>query len=49
MSQTSPKTPDRPGQGITYASAGVDTAAGDRAVELMRASVAATKIGRAHV
>ena len=42
MSQTSPKTPDRPGQGITYASAGVDTAAGDRAVELMRASVAAT-------
>ena len=26
MSQTSPKTPDRPGQGITYASAGVDTA-----------------------
>ena len=28
--------------GITYASAGVDTAAGDRAVELMKASVAAT-------
>lgn len=27
---------------ITYASAGVDTAAGDRAVELMKASVAAT-------
>jgi len=42
MSQTSSETPDRPGQGITYASAGVDTAAGDRAVELMRASVAAT-------
>ena len=33
---------DDPGTGITYASAGVDTAAGDRAVELMRASVAAT-------
>lgn len=29
-------------EGITYASAGVDTAAGDRAVELMKASVAAT-------
>lgn len=29
-------------KGITYASAGVDTAAGDRAVELMKASVAAT-------
>lgn len=28
--------------GITYASAGVDTEAGDRAVELMKASVAAT-------
>ena len=28
--------------GTTYAAAGVDTAAGDRAVELMRASVAAT-------
>ncbi|QPL05171.1 MULTISPECIES: phosphoribosylformylglycinamidine cyclo-ligase [Actinomyces] len=32
--------PTRPA--ITYASAGVDTAAGDRAVELMKASVAAT-------
>ncbi len=30
------------GEGITYASAGVDTAAGDRAVELMKAAVAAT-------
>lgn len=29
-------------EAITYASAGVDTAAGDRAVELMKASVAAT-------
>nr|WP_196717263.1 phosphoribosylformylglycinamidine cyclo-ligase [Actinomyces trachealis] len=29
-------------QGITYASAGVDTTAGDRAVELMKVSVAAT-------
>lgn len=38
MSQSAPaaKTP------ITYAAAGVDTAAGDRAVELMKASVAAT-------
>ncbi|MDO4243585.1 MAG: phosphoribosylformylglycinamidine cyclo-ligase [Actinomyces sp.] len=31
-----------PASSITYASAGVDTAAGDRAVELMKASVAAT-------
>ena len=31
-----------PGAGTTYAAAGVDTAAGDRAVELMKASVAAT-------
>lgn len=39
-----PQTPAgaRAPEGITYASAGVDTAAGDRAVELMRASVAAT-------
>ncbi|VEG28139.1 phosphoribosylformylglycinamidine cyclo-ligase [Actinomyces howellii] len=35
MSQPAPRT-------ITYAEAGVDTAAGDRAVELMKASVAAT-------
>ena len=34
--------PTQPSSGITYASAGVDTAAGDRAVELMKASVAAT-------
>ena len=27
---------------VTYAAAGVDTEAGDRAVELMKASVAAT-------
>lgn len=40
MSQT-PTAPAQ-GDGITYASAGVDTAAGDRAVELMKASVAAT-------
>ncbi|PHP53075.1 phosphoribosylformylglycinamidine cyclo-ligase [Actinomyces ruminis] len=41
MSQSAPaaNTPDAP---ITYAAAGVDTAAGDRAVELMKASVAAT-------
>ena len=31
-----------PAAGTTYAAAGVDTAAGDRAVELMKASVAAT-------
>ena len=30
------------GEGITYASAGVDTAAGDRAVELMKSAVART-------
>ena len=30
------------GRGITYADAGVDTAAGDRAVELMKDAVAAT-------
>ena len=29
-------------QGLTYAAAGVDTAAGDRAVELMKAAVART-------
>ncbi|WP_462418205.1 phosphoribosylformylglycinamidine cyclo-ligase [Kytococcus sp. Marseille-QA3725] len=34
-----PVTP-QPSTGITYASAGVDTEAGDRAVELMKASVA---------
>ncbi|WP_103061633.1 phosphoribosylformylglycinamidine cyclo-ligase [Actinomyces qiguomingii] len=33
---------DAPDAPITYAAAGVDTAAGDRAVELMKASVAAT-------
>ena len=32
-----------PAAGTTYAAAGVDTAAGDRAVELMKASVAATR------
>ncbi|HEY5515250.1 MAG TPA: phosphoribosylformylglycinamidine cyclo-ligase [Pengzhenrongella sp.] len=32
----------RAAQGLTYASAGVDTAAGDRAVELMKAAVART-------
>lgn len=32
----------RAAEGITYAAAGVDTAAGDRAVELMRQAVAAT-------
>jgi hypothetical protein len=31
-----------PGAGITYASSGVDTAAGDRAVELMKTSIAAS-------
>jgi phosphoribosylformylglycinamidine cyclo-ligase len=31
-----------PGGGVTYASAGVDTEAGDRAVELMKAAVART-------
>lgn len=37
-------TSDRPGglPGLTYAAAGVDTEAGDRAVELMKASVART-------
>ena len=37
-------TTPRPASGdaITYASAGVDTAAGDRAVELMKEAVAAT-------
>jgi phosphoribosylformylglycinamidine cyclo-ligase len=33
-------TPDLAGTGTTYAAAGVDVAAGDRAVELMRAAVA---------
>ena len=37
-----PEQPEQPAPAITYADAGVDTAAGDRAVELMRASVAAT-------
>ncbi|MDO4901846.1 phosphoribosylformylglycinamidine cyclo-ligase [Actinomyces sp.] len=40
MSQSAPAA-DAPAP-ITYAAAGVDTAAGDRAVELMKASVAAT-------
>jgi phosphoribosylformylglycinamidine cyclo-ligase len=40
MNTTSRPTAD--GAGITYASAGVDTAAGDRAVELMKEAVAAT-------
>ncbi|SLM92419.1 Phosphoribosylformylglycinamidine cyclo-ligase [Brachybacterium nesterenkovii] len=34
--------PERTGAGITYAAAGVDTHAGDRAVELMKEAVAAT-------
>jgi phosphoribosylformylglycinamidine cyclo-ligase len=34
--------PDKPRQPLSYASAGVDIAAGDRAVELMKASVART-------
>lgn len=42
MSQTPNPAPAADEQGITYASAGVDTAAGDRAVELMKASLAAT-------
>ncbi|CAM3190056.1 phosphoribosylformylglycinamidine cyclo-ligase [Actinomyces slackii] len=37
-----PPVPDQASQPITYASAGVDTAAGDRAVELMKEAVAAT-------
>ncbi|SPT53525.1 Phosphoribosylformylglycinamidine cyclo-ligase [Actinomyces bovis] len=41
MSTENPTATASP-QAITYASAGVDTAAGDRAVELMKASVAAT-------
>ncbi|MBW3070367.1 phosphoribosylformylglycinamidine cyclo-ligase [Actinomyces sp. 594] len=41
MSQSTPPA-DASAAPITYAAAGVDTAAGDRAVELMKASVAAT-------
>jgi phosphoribosylformylglycinamidine cyclo-ligase len=39
---TSRPEPDKDRQPVSYASAGVDVAAGDRAVELMRASVART-------
>ncbi|MDO5063893.1 MAG: phosphoribosylformylglycinamidine cyclo-ligase [Actinomyces bowdenii] len=39
---TSAPDEDQQHQPITYASSGVDTAAGDRAVELMRAAVSAT-------
>ncbi|WP_127125924.1 phosphoribosylformylglycinamidine cyclo-ligase [Georgenia sp. SYP-B2076] len=42
MSETSPARPDAP---ITYAAAGVDTEAGDRAVELMKEAVRATHTG----
>ncbi|MEE1618984.1 phosphoribosylformylglycinamidine cyclo-ligase [Brachybacterium sp. J153] len=34
--------PTEPGPALTYAAAGVDTAAGDRAVELMKSAVSAT-------
>ena len=34
--------PEQSAPGITYAAAGVDTAAGDRAVALMKDAVAAT-------
>jgi phosphoribosylformylglycinamidine cyclo-ligase len=42
MNTTAPRSQDSRAPGITYASAGVDTAAGDRAVELMKEAVAAT-------
>ena len=37
-----PEQPEQPAPAITYAAAGVDTAAGDRAVALMKDAVAAT-------
>ena len=44
--------PEQSAPGITYAAAGVDTAAGDRAVALMKDAVAATMtpavVGDAH-
>ncbi|HEX7350732.1 phosphoribosylformylglycinamidine cyclo-ligase [Brachybacterium sp.] len=42
MNTTSPSPQDSRPAGITYADSGVDTAAGDRAVELMKEAVAAT-------
>jgi len=42
MNTTSPSPQDSRHAGITYADSGVDTAAGDRAVELMKEAVAAT-------
>ena len=37
-----PEQPEQPAPAITYADAGVDTAAGDRAVALMKDAVAST-------
>src|SRR5699024_7820662 len=42
MNDISPRPQDTRPAGITYAASGVDTAAGDRAVELMKEAVAAT-------
>ncbi|MEE1651683.1 phosphoribosylformylglycinamidine cyclo-ligase [Brachybacterium sp. J144] len=42
MNSTQPTQPTQAGPALTYAAAGVDTAAGDRAVELMKSAVAAT-------
>ncbi|MGO1598754.1 phosphoribosylformylglycinamidine cyclo-ligase [Brachybacterium sp.] len=42
MNDTNPSPQDPRSSGITYADSGVDTAAGDRAVELMKEAVAAT-------